>query len=124
MATPLERWVEEQARLTKPKKIHWCDGSEEEARKIVETGIREEKIEGNPVFYELNHSAWPNAYLHRSHPTDVARTEQLTFVCHPTKEAAGPNNNWMAPSEAKTLMTRISDGCMKGKTMYVLPYMM
>ena len=122
--TPLERWVEEQAKLTKPDKIYWCDGSEEEARRLIEIGINKEKIAGNPVFYELNHKRFPNSYLHRSHPTDVARTEQVTFICHPGKETAGPNNNWMAPEEAKEKMRRLSDGCMRGRTMYVLPYMM
>jgi len=67
---------------------------------------------------------YPNSFYHRSHPTDVARTEHLTFVCHPDKDTAGPNNNWMAPEEAKAKMTKLSDGCMKGRTMYVLPYMM
>ncbi len=124
MATPVEEWVEEQARLAKPDRIHWCDGSEEEARKLIEIGIKEEKIGEHPIFRELNHKTWPTAYLHRSHPTDVARTEQLTFVCHPTKEQAGPNNNWMDPAEAKEKLTRLTDGCMRGKTMYVLPYMM
>ncbi|MEN6424906.1 MAG: phosphoenolpyruvate carboxykinase (GTP) [Phycisphaerales bacterium] len=124
MATPVEKWVEEQARLAKPDRIHWCDGSEDEARKLVEIGMKQEKIGENPIFQELNHKTWPNAYLHRSHPTDVARTEQLTFVCHPTKDQAGPNNNWMAPNEAKAKLAKLTDGCMKGKTMYVLPYMM
>jgi phosphoenolpyruvate carboxykinase (GTP) len=124
MATPLERWVDEQAKLTKPDKIYWCDGSEEEARRLIETGMREEKINGQPVFAELNHKSWPKAYLHRSHPTDVARTEHLTFVCYPDRQTAGPNNNWMDPKEAKEKMRRLSDGCMKGRTMYVLPYMM
>lgn len=124
MATLLETWVEEQARLTQPDKIHWCDGSEEEARRLVAIGIRKEKIEGNPVFHELNQETWPHAYFHRSHSSDVARTEHLTFVCHPDKETAGPNNNWMGPKEAKALMTRLTDGCMRGRTLYVLPYMM
>ncbi len=124
MATPVEKWVEEQARLAKPDKIHWCDGSEEEARTLMEIGMKQEKIGETPVFQELNHKTWPNAYLHRSHPTDVARTEQLTFVCHPTKDQAGPNNNWMDPKEAKEKLATLTDGCMKGKTMYVLPYMM
>ncbi|HSW00241.1 MAG TPA: phosphoenolpyruvate carboxykinase (GTP) [Sedimentisphaerales bacterium] len=124
MATPVEKWVEEQARLAKPDRIHWCDGSDEEARKLIEIGMKQEKIGEHPIFQELNQKAWPNAYLHRSHPTDVARTEQLTFVCHPTKDQAGPNNNWMDPAEAKAKMTQLTDGCMKGRTMYVLPYMM
>ncbi|HUT28867.1 MAG TPA: phosphoenolpyruvate carboxykinase (GTP) [Sedimentisphaerales bacterium] len=124
MATPLEAWVEEQARLTRPDKIHWCDGSEEEARRLLEIGMNEEKINDSPVFYELNHKTWPNAYLHRSHPTDVARTEQLTFVCHADKETAGPNNNWMAPAEAKQKVSKLFEGSMRGRTMYVMPYMM
>ena len=124
MATPVEKWVDEQARLAKPDKIHWCDGSDEEAHKLIEIGMKQEKIGEHPIFRELNHQTWPNAYLHRSHPTDVARTEQLTFVCHPTKDQAGPNNNWMIPSEAKEKLTKLTDGCMRGKTMYVLPYMM
>jgi phosphoenolpyruvate carboxykinase (GTP) len=124
MATPLEKWVDEVAKLTKPDRIWWCDGSDEEAHKIMEIGLKEEKIEGKPVFYEINQKNWPNAYLHRSHPTDVARTEHLTYVSHPDKETAGPNNNWMSPEETKKLMTRLSDGCMRGKTMYVLPYAM
>lgn len=124
MATPLEKWVEEEARLTTPDRIYWCDGSEAEAKKLVEIGIKEEKIDGHPVFQKLNDQNWPNAYFHRSHPTDVARTEHLTFICHPDKETAGPNNNWMDPREAKEKMTRLFKGCMKGRTMYVLPYMM
>ena len=124
MATPLERWVEEQAELTKPDKIYWCDGSVEEAHRLIEIGMKEEKIAGHNIFHKLNQKNWPNAYLHRSHPTDVARTEHLTFVCHPNKETAGPNNNWMDPKEAKGKLTQLSKGCMRGKTMYILPYMM
>lgn len=124
MTTPLERWVHEQAQLTKPDKIYWCDGSEEEARKLIEIGIKEETVEGKPVFQKLNQTDWPNAYFHRSHPTDVARTEQLTFICHPDKESAGATNNWMDPAEAKAKMRKLFDGCMRGRTMYVMPYMM
>ncbi|MDD4908950.1 MAG: phosphoenolpyruvate carboxykinase (GTP) [Candidatus Omnitrophica bacterium] len=124
MATPLEKWVEEQAKLLKPDKIYWCDGSAEESRRLIQIGIKEEKIGDSPVFCELNQKIWPGAYFHRSHPTDVARTEQLTYVCHSNKDLAGPNNNWMDPQEAKKLMAKLSDGCMRGRTMYVLPYMM
>ena len=124
MTTPVEKWVEEQARLFEPKHIQWCDGSEGEAHRLLEQGMKEEKIEKNDIFYELNHSNWPNSYLHRSHHTDVARTEQLTFICHSDKETTGPNNNWMHPREAKALLTKLSKGSMRGKTMFVLPYMM
>jgi phosphoenolpyruvate carboxykinase (GTP) len=124
MATPLERWVDEQAALTRPKKIYWCDGSEAEAHKLIEIGMREERINGQSVFHELNQSSWPKSYLHRSHPTDVARTEHLTYVSYPDKKTAGANNKWMEPQEAKAMMRKLSSGCMAGKTMYVLPYMM
>jgi len=124
LATPLEKWIKEVAELTKPEKIHWCDGSEKECRELVKIGIEKEKLNGNPIFSELNKKTYPDSYLHRSHPNDVARTENLTFVCHPSKEMAGPNNNWMDPKEAKAKMQGLYAGCMKGKTMYVMPYMM
>ncbi|OGS21840.1 MAG: phosphoenolpyruvate carboxykinase [Elusimicrobia bacterium RIFOXYA2_FULL_39_19] len=124
MATQLEKWVKQQAELLQPEKIYWCDGSEEEARRLIQVGIKEENIEGHPIFQELNQKTFPNCYYHKSHHTDVARTEHLTFVCHPDKETAGPNNNWMHPDEAKKKMAELSRGCMKGRTMYVLPYMM
>lgn len=124
MATYVEKWVEDIAKLTQPDKIYWCNGSEKEAHRLVEIGIKEERLGGKAVFYELNPKTYPNCYLHRSHPTDVARTEHLTFVCHKDKETAGPNNNWMEPKEAKERLTKLSMGCMRGRTMYVIPYMM
>ncbi len=124
MATPLEKWVEEVARMTKPQEIYWCDGSEEEARRLVETGVKKEKVEGKPVFYELNPKTYPNAYLHRSHSTDVARTENLTYICLPGEKTGGPNNNCMDPGQAKNLLRGLTKGCMSGRTMYVLPYTM
>lgn len=122
MPTPIEKWVEEVAALTQPKNIFWCTGSADEAFRLVEKGIKEETIEGRSIFYPLNHQKWPNAYLHRSHHTDVARTENLTFVCHSNQETTGPNNHWMTPAEAKTMLTQLSKGCMRGKTMYVVPF--
>ncbi len=124
MSNPLETWVGKQAQLAKPSRVYWCDGSEEEAHRIVETGMTEEKVEGHAVFHPLNPQTFPNSYLHRSHPTDVARTEKLTYLCLPDQNSAGPNNNWMEPGKARELLTRLSEGCMAGKTMYVLPYMM
>lgn len=120
----VEKWVEEQVRLAEPDDVYWCDGSEEEAKMLVEKGIKEEKVNGHPIFYQLNHKKFPNAYLHRSHPSDVARTERLTYVCHSSREVSGPNNNWMEPGKAKRMLTELSKGCMKGRTMYVLPYSM
>ncbi len=124
MGTIVEEWVEEQARLTKPDKVYWIQGTEEEMRRLVDVGIREEKIAGRPTFQALNASHFPNSYLHWSHPTDVARTEHLTYVCLPKKEDAGPNNNWMEPAEALSMLRPLYDGCMAGRTLYVIPYMM
>ena len=124
MANPVERWVEEQAKLTRPDKVYWVQGTREEMERLVAQGMREEKTGPHCTFQELNPSAYPFSYLHRSHPNDVARTEQLTFVCLPDKEEAGPNNNWMEPGEAKRLVGGLFDGCMKGRTLYVIPYMM
>jgi phosphoenolpyruvate carboxykinase (GTP) len=124
VSTEVEKWVAQQAKLTKPDKIYWCDGTDEEAQRLIEIGMTIEKIGPHYTFYELNHKEYPNAYLHRSHPSDVARVEHLTYVNQPTKEQAGPNNNWMEPNEAKALLSRLFEGSMRGRTMYVLPYTM
>ncbi|MGD0228805.1 MAG: phosphoenolpyruvate carboxykinase (GTP) [Syntrophorhabdales bacterium] len=124
MENIVETWVGEQAKLTKPDKVHWVQGTEEEMRRLVDLGIKEEKTGFHHTFQALNPSAFPNSYLHRSHPNDVARTEQLTFVCLPKKEDAGPNNNWMEPQEALKMLRTLYDGCMRGRTLYVIPYMM
>jgi phosphoenolpyruvate carboxykinase (GTP) len=118
VSTPLEQWVESVARLTRPEKITWCDGSEEEAARMQEQLIRE----GQTV--RLNDKTYPNCYLHRSDPTDVARTEKVTFICTRDRENAGPTNNWMAPAEAKQTLGRLFDGSMKDRTMYVVPYIL
>jgi phosphoenolpyruvate carboxykinase (GTP) len=124
MANFVKQWVEEQAALTKPDKIYWVQGTEEEMRHLIEIGINQEKTGDNPTFRELNQEVFANSYYHRSHPTDVARTEHLTFVCTPKKEEAGPNNNWMEPKEAKQMVSKLFAGCMEGRTLYVIPYMM
>jgi phosphoenolpyruvate carboxykinase (GTP) len=118
VATPLENWVEESARLTKPAKIVWCDGSEAENERLTADMVRD------GTFIELNQKTFPNCHLHRSNPNDVARTEQLTFICTQKKEDAGPTNNWMAPGEAKDKLRPLFDGSMKGRTMYVVPYIL
>ena len=118
MATPLEIWVEESARLTKPDRIVYCDGSEAENRRILAEMLRG----GDSV--TLNEKTYPNCYLHRSNPNDVARTEHLTFICTPDKDDAGPTNNWMAPEAAKHKVGALFDGAMRGRTMYVVPYIM
>jgi phosphoenolpyruvate carboxykinase (GTP) len=124
MAKSVERWIEEQAGLTRPDRIYWVQGTREEMERLVEQGIREEKTGPHPTFRRLSGTQFPDSYLHRSHPNDVARTEQLTFVCLPAKEDAGPNNNWMQPEEAKKMVRGLFDGCMRGRTLYVIPYMM
>jgi phosphoenolpyruvate carboxykinase (GTP) len=118
VSTPLESWVEESARLTKPSKIVWCDGSQAEIDRLTDEMLRD------GTFVELNQKTYPNCYLHRSNANDVARTEGLTFICTRKKEDAGPTNNWMAPAEAKDKVRPLFDGCMKGRTMYVVPYIM
>ena len=118
MATPLEEWVEKAAQKTKPKQIVWCDGSEAEAERMVETLL----AGGRTV--RLNERTYPNCILHRSDPSDVARTEQITFICSRRKEDSGPTNNWMAPDEAKQKVGALFEGAMAGRTMYVVPYLM
>ncbi|SEJ06776.1 phosphoenolpyruvate carboxykinase (GTP) [Frateuria terrea] len=114
----LERWVNEVAARTRPAKIHWCDGSEAEYQQLV----KEMLADGTLI--ELNQQTHPGCYLHRSNPSDVARVEHLTFVCHKNEEDAGPNNHWMDPAEAHAKIDALFDGCMEGRTMYVIPYCM
>ena len=118
MPTPVERWVDECAQLTRPKNIHWCDGSEAEYQKLIKEML------ASGTLLELNQKEYPGCYLHRSDPSDVARTEHLTFVCTSKKDDAGPNNNWMSPSEAKEKVGGLFSGAMKDRTMYVVPYIM
>ena len=114
----LLKWVAEMAALTKPDRIVWCDGSEEEKKRLTEEAVAQKILE------PLNQEKLPGCYLHRSNPNDVARVEQLTFICTPTKDEAGPTNNWMAPEEAYAKLGKLFDGSMKGRTMYVIPYVM
>ena len=118
MATPLEMWVEEAARLTKPDQVMYCDGSEAENQRIIAEMLRD--ADSNA----LNEKTYPNCYLHRSSPNDVARTEHLTFICAPDKDDVGPTNNWMDPDAAKYKIGALLDGAMRGRTMYVVPYIM
>jgi len=118
LATPLESWVEESARLTKPSKTVWIDGSQAENDKLVDEMLRD------GTYIELNQQTFPRSYLHRSNPNDVARTESITFICTRKKEEAGPTNNWMAPDDAKNKVRPLFDGAMKGRTMYVVPYIL
>jgi phosphoenolpyruvate carboxykinase (GTP) len=114
----LNAWVDECARLCKPERIVWCDGSLEERERLTEEAIEASEL------IRLNQAALPGCTLHRSNPNDVARTEGLTFICCPRKEDAGPTNNWMEPSEAYRRLGLIFDGSMRGRTMYVVPFLM
>ncbi len=114
----LRRWVEQVASRTRPERMHWCDGSEAEYRLLIRQMLASKEL------LELNPATHPGCYLHRSHPSDVARVEHLTFVCSESQQDAGPNNHWMAPAEARRKMDALFDGCMRGRTMYVIPYCM
>jgi len=114
----LTAWVAEMAALTKPDHIVWCDGTEEEKRRLTAEAVELKILE------PLNQETLPGCYLHRSNPNDVARVENLTFICTPTKDEAGPTNNWMDPTEAYAKVGKLFDGAMKGRTMYVVPYIM
>jgi phosphoenolpyruvate carboxykinase (GTP) len=114
----LSAWVEEVARQTQPDRVVWCNGSDEENQALIKAMVADKTL------IELNHEKYPGSYLHRSDPTDVARTEHLTFICTDKKEDAGPTNNWMAPDEARAKVGPLFNGAMKGRTMYVVPYLM
>ncbi len=111
-------WVAEMAALVKPKEVVWCDGSEDERKRLTELAVADGSL------IKLNEEKLPGCYLHRSNPNDVARMENLTFICTPTKREAGPTNNWMEPKDAYTKLGKLFDGSMAGKTMYVVPYIM
>jgi phosphoenolpyruvate carboxykinase (GTP) len=114
----LRQWVDAVARMTRPDAIHWCDGSDAENAALIA------RMQADGTLIRLNEQTHPNSWLHRSHPDDVARVEHLTFVCTTQADDAGPNNHWMAPEEGHATMDALFEGCMRGRTMYVIPYCM
>ena len=114
----LATWVAEVAELTKAETIQWCDGSEAEYQALIDLMLNDGSLS------ELNATTHPGCYLHLSDPQDVARVEHLTFICTSKQEDAGSNNNWMPISEAKDKMLGLYEGCMRGRTLYVIPYCM
>jgi phosphoenolpyruvate carboxykinase (GTP) len=111
-------WLREMVALCKPDHVVWCDGSEEEKKRLTDLAV------STGVLEPLNQEKLPGCYLHRSNPNDVARVENCTFICTREKEMAGPTNNWMAPKDAYDKLGKLFDGSMKGRTMYVVPYVM
>ncbi len=114
----LINWVNEWAQLCQPDKIHWCDGSEAEYKSLLDGMV----AKGAAV--KLNDSKRPNSYYFQSDPSDVARVENRTFICTTNKDDAGPNYNWIAPDEMKNTLRKLYNGCMKGRTLYVIPFSM
>ena len=114
----LQSWVDQVASQTKPDSVRWCSGSDAEYQELIQQML------ADGTLTKLNEETYPNCYLHRSDPNDVARVEHLTYVCTDTEEDAGQNNNWMSPAEGRAKMDVLFDGCMRGRTMYVIPYCM
>ena len=114
----LENWVKEWADLCQPETVHWCDGSKEENQKLLDLMVK------TGMAVKLNETSRPDSYYFQSDPSDVARVENRTFICSSNKEDAGPTNNWMAPAEMKKILTEMYRGCMKGRTLYVIPFSM
>lgn len=114
----VNKWVDEMVALTKPEKVVWIDGSDEQL-----AALKAEAIATGEMI-ELNQEKLPGCLYHRTKPNDVARVEDRTFICTANKEDAGPTNNWMAPADMKAMLTPLYDGAMKGRTMYVIPYSM
>ncbi|MFM7432100.1 MAG: phosphoenolpyruvate carboxykinase (GTP), partial [Gammaproteobacteria bacterium] len=118
LSKPVTEWVASVRELTQADEVFWVEGSDAEYANFID------QLQRSGELQKLNDAHYPNCFLARSHPSDVARVEHLTFVCTSKQDDAGPNNNWMAPAEARAKMRGLFSGCMKGRTLYVVPYCM
>src|SRR6185437_4092948 len=114
----VRRWIYQCIALCKPDALYVCDGSESQKRTLLDRGVSE------GILIRLNQQKLPGCYLHRSNPNDVARTEQLTFICTANADMVGPTNNWMDTKAAYAKLRALYDGCMRGRTMYIVPFVM
>ncbi|MGC8519460.1 MAG: phosphoenolpyruvate carboxykinase (GTP) [Steroidobacteraceae bacterium] len=118
LSRAVSEWVDSVRELTEPSEVHWCEGTRSEREALVAQLVREGQLQ------HLDARTFPDCYLYRSDPSDVARVEHLTYICTATQEDAGPNNNWMDPQAAHEKMRELFRGCMRGRTLYVIPYCM
>jgi phosphoenolpyruvate carboxykinase (GTP) len=116
--TKLLNWVEEVTRLCQPANVHWCDGSQQENDFLCDLMVK------SGTFTKLNDTLRPGCYLARSHPSDVARVEDRTFICSPARDEAGPTNNWAEPAQMRQKLLKLFEGSMRGRTLYVIPFAM